>query len=128
MSDWRDDAPTDDAGTDEWEALDPSLDHAVAADEWGTTEAEEELGESLEQRMLREEPEARWSGDDDEGTPIEGRLVQPDAGSIDLDDVAEEVAEVADDPFGLSAEEAAIRIETDPAGLGRGPDGYIDGS
>ena len=59
--------------------------------------------------------------------PAAGRLVQPDEGMVDLDDTAEEVADLADDYVGLSAEEEAVRIETNPAGLGRGSDGYLDG-
>jgi hypothetical protein len=114
------------------EGLVPPRDHPLAADEFGTTPAEEELGESLAQRILREEPEPRgWSRLDDQADgegvePVAGRLVQPDEGMLDLDDTAEEVADLADDPIGLSAEEEAVRIETDPAGLGHGSDGYLD--
>jgi hypothetical protein len=99
-------------------------DHPLAADDYGTTPAEEALGESLEQRMLREEPEPLgWALADDD---VEPAAVQPDEGMVDYDDTAEEVADLVADPFGLSAEEAAVRIETNPAGLGRGSDGYLD--
>lgn len=111
---------------DPLEGIVPPRDHPMAADEYGTTVAEEELGESLEQRILREEPEPQgWSRAGDV-EPAAGRLVQPDEGMIDVDDTAEEVAELADGYVALSAEEEAVRIETDPAGLGRGSDGYLD--
>ena len=114
---------------DPLEGLVPPRDYPAAADEYGTTAAEGELGESLEQRVLREEPEPHgWSTvvDSNLVEPATGRLVQPDEGMVDLDDTAEEVADLADDYVGLSAEEEAVRIETNPAGLGRGSDGYLD--
>ncbi len=113
---------------DSTEGLVPPRDHPLAADDYGTTPAEEGLGESLEQRVMREEPEPLgWSAVDDDVEPVAGRLVQPDEGMVDLDVTAEEVADLADDYVGLSAEEEAVRIETDPGGLGGGSDGYLDG-
>jgi hypothetical protein len=111
---------------DPTEGLVPPRDQPLASDGYGTTPAEEELGESLEQRVLQEEPEpGGWSGVDAADPPA-GRLMQPDEGMLDFDDTAEEVADQADDYIGLSAEEEAVRIETNPAGLGRGSDGYLD--
>lgn len=56
------------------------------------------------------------------------RLVQDDAGIVDIDDTAEEVATGVEDTADLSPEEAAIRIEEDPSdlGLGGGSPGYLD--
>jgi hypothetical protein len=75
------------------------------------------MGESLDQRIAREEPELSWNdvvaADDD---PVAGRLVQPDQGMVDFDATAEEVGDVVPDTVGLSAEEQAVRIETDPDG------------
>jgi hypothetical protein len=85
------------------------------------------MGESLDQRIAREEPELSWNdvvaADDD---PVAGRLVQPDQGMVDFDATAEEVGDVVPDTVGLSAEEQAVRIETDPDGLGAGWPGYLD--
>lgn len=45
---------------------------------------------------------------------------------VDVDDTAEELGDAVADVAGLSAEEAAMRIETDPTSLGGGWPGYLD--
>ncbi|MFN2502891.1 MAG: hypothetical protein ABR540_01420 [Acidimicrobiales bacterium] len=108
-----------------WEADEepPPLDFPQGAESWGTTGQEQQLGESLRLRVLREEAEV--------GEPAAGdgvRLLEPGAEDGLLDDEADAVGEVdlagGDTP---SPEEAAMRIEDEPAGLtyDRGP-GYLD--
>jgi hypothetical protein len=108
------------------EGIIPPRDYPLGAEEYGTTAAEEAIGETVAQRVAREEPDL--SGDDvrDDDERLAGRLVQPDAGMADADDTAEELGYVVPDVAGLSAEEAAVRIETDPEGLGGGWPGYLD--
>jgi hypothetical protein len=108
------------------EGIIPPRDYPLAAEEFGTTAGEEAIGESVDQRAAREEPEVSWhdvAGADDHA--LAGRLVQPDAG-INVDDTAEEVADAVPDGVALTAEESAMRIETDPAGMGGGGPGYLD--
>ncbi|MEA2826476.1 MAG: hypothetical protein QOG43_915 [Actinomycetota bacterium] len=109
------------AGDDDDDMIVPR-DYPVAALDFGVTAAEQERGESLAARVRREEPDF-WEqnlSEDDRIAP--GRLVQPDEGQADVDDVAEEVGFATDDIYGLSAEEEAVRIESedDPVGLGLG--------
>ncbi len=105
-------------------------DHPLGAEEYGTTSAEEARGETFAQRVQREEPElvprapAGWLQEDD--YVLAGRLVQPDAGMVDMDETAEESGDATGEMVGLSAEEAAVRIEEEPAGLGGGWTGYLD--
>jgi hypothetical protein len=56
-----------------------------------------------------------------------GRLVEPDAGA-NTDDEAQAIAELDDDRYDtLSPEEAALRVEDEPAGLAYDDDpGYVD--
>lgn len=109
------------------EGVVPPRDYPLAADEFGTTPGEEARGESLAQRMAREEAdlggEVLVADEDDEGA---GRVVQPDLGMLDADDIPEEVGDRTDEVTGLSAEESAIRVEEDPAGMGGGWPGYLD--
>jgi hypothetical protein len=79
------------------------LDVPQGVDEWGTTNAEERMGESVRMRAAREEPDVldRLEADE-EGTGIAGAL---------------------------SAEEAALHVEDEPEALGMSfaPDpGYLD--
>ncbi|HZU72651.1 MAG TPA: hypothetical protein VE990_07755 [Acidimicrobiales bacterium] len=92
------------------EGLAPPRDHPVAADDYGTTPAEGRMPERLEDRLRREQPEARGA----EVRP--GRLLAPDGGGL-ADDEATEVAELAeDDTDGLLPEEAAMHIEPEQPG------------
>ena len=79
------------------------LDVAQGVDEWGTTSAEERLGESVRLRAAREEPDVldELEADEEGGTGIAGAL---------------------------SAEEAALHVEDGPEelGLSFAPDpGYV---
>lgn len=82
------------------------LDVAQGVDEWGTTAAEERLGESVRLRDARQEPDVldaldELEEDEDAGTGIAGAL---------------------------SAEEAALHVEDEPEALGMSfaPDpGYL---
>lgn len=97
--------------SDDNEGLIPPRDYAQGANEFGTTAAEESRGESLAQRVAREEPdfgeEGAPSGDLDEET---GRIVEPGAESGAFDDEAASIGELTDDESGLTAEEAAIHV------------------
>jgi hypothetical protein len=84
------------------------LDFPQGVDEWGTTKAEERMGESVRRRAAREEPdvlddlEADEEADEEAGTGVAGAL---------------------------SAEEAALHVEDEPEALGMSfaPDpGYVD--
>ncbi len=97
-------------------------DHARVVEDLRTTAAGELSDEPLGQRVRREEPdfgERRRPGD-----LGEGRVVQPDAGG-EYDDTPEEVAELMDDAYGMTAEEAAVHVVEDPPGLGEGMPGYL---
>ena len=110
----------------------------AAADRWsganrfGTTAAEERAGESLEQLLAQEEPDADPYAevDDDEDEisrrgyerdPRAGRLVEDDEG-FGEDEQADSVAwDVGIDAGGASAEEAAIHVVAGPDDEGDGP-------
>jgi hypothetical protein len=94
------------------------------ATRYGTTAEEERWGESLDQLLAEEEPEAvaddDWTDEDDPRdddhvpSPRSGRLVAPDEGAHG-DDEAEVVAlDVGIDGGGAGAEEAAIHLVEDP--------------
>ena len=83
------------------------LDFPQGVDEWGTTKAEERMGESVRMRAAREEPD------------VEGELDELEADE-------EAGARVVG---ALSAEEAALHVEDEPEALGISfaPDpGYVD--
>ncbi len=89
------------------------------AEGYGNTPLEEELGESLDQRLAQEEPEpdpyeqAELEDEDDDhevGNARAGRLVDEDEG-LGPDEESELVAEdVGIDGAGASAEEAAVHV------------------
>ena len=109
------------------EGIVPPRDYPLGGDEDGATAAEEAIGETVAGWAARDEPELSSEGLlGDDGHPLAGRLVQPDSGMVDVDGTAEEFSHDVDDGAGLSAEEAAIRVETDPEGLGGGWPGYLD--
>ena len=103
--------------------------HAWAVDDWGTTEAEELAGESLDGRLRRELPdrsddEGDGLGDlsdsdgellDDEvGDARAGRLVDAgDGGTGDTDDEMW-ARDAGIDGAAASAEEAAVHVVRDP--------------
>lgn len=107
-----------------WEAEEepPPLDVPQGVESWGTTAQEELVGESLRLRVLREEPDV-------EAAPPEGvRLLEPGAEGGLMDEEADAVGELDPERSDtLSPEEAALRVEEEPAGLtyDAGP-GYLD--
>jgi hypothetical protein len=94
------------------------------AEKFGNTPYEEEQGESLDQRLAQEEPEADPYADEEDaeesdyvdgevGTARAGRLVEEDEGlgeDFEADLVAEDVGI---DGAGSSAEEAAVHVIDD---------------
>jgi hypothetical protein len=97
--------------SDDNEGLIPPRDYPQAVNEFGTTAAEESRGESLAQRVAREEPDfgeqGAPSGDLDTET---GRVVEP-ISEGGIDDEAASIGDlVTDDASGLSAEEAAMHV------------------
>jgi hypothetical protein len=109
------------------EPQEPALpgDDYMGAEAFGTTTNEELEGESLEQKLAREEPETasgRTPGQSDaetgteRGDPVDdgvpGRLVEPDEGAhSDVD--AEEITSAPGGTPDLSPEEQAMHIERD---------------
>jgi hypothetical protein len=91
------------------EGIIPPRDYPQGATEFGVTAREERMGESLAQRVGREEPDVLPRDD----APV-GRLVAPDGGMIDVDDEPTEVATDTGEDAGLSAEEAAMHITDTP--------------
>jgi hypothetical protein len=102
--------------------LDPGIippDGWAASDRFGTTEAEEEQGESLDQHLAEEQPdvdpyaksEGEYLEETDEPDPRAGRLVAEDEGAhpdTESDLVAEDVGI---DAGAAGAEEAAVHVE-----------------
>jgi hypothetical protein len=88
---------------------------------FGSTAAETEQGESLDQRVAQEEPEPDPYGDEDAQTPVDdevgdarsGRLVDPDEGSGE--DTEKDLVgdDVGIDGAAASAEEAAVHVVPD---------------
>jgi len=96
------------------------------AEGYGNTPLEEELGESLDQRLAQEEPEpdpyveaeradehpeeVEYLDDGEVGDARAGRLVAPDQGVHEDEDPEEWAEDVGIDGAGASAEEAAVHI------------------
>ena len=102
----------------------PPHDHALAADDFGTTAAEEHDGEPLDGRLAREEPDvlAAVDREADESigsdTPFDeragqgvGRLVEPDEGARGDTEADLVATDVGTDLGGYTAEEAAMHVE-----------------
>jgi hypothetical protein len=112
--------PTKRATGDPQEGLMVPRDRPRAADDWGTTaqeqREEEPLGDRLDDELPDVEPGERVRA---------GRLV--DDGPEDTE--PEMIADLAveDELEGLSAEEAALRVEDAPGGLTDHPDDYVEG-
>jgi hypothetical protein len=84
----------------------PMPDRPLGADEWGITEMEERMGDSLDRRLARERPDMSEGADDG------GRRFSEPGADVDYEDL--EAASVADSDAGhydtLSAEEAAMHV------------------
>jgi hypothetical protein len=108
-----------------WEAEEEPapLEFPQGVEDWGTTATEEAMGESLAMRVAREEPDV--AAEPDAGGV---RLLEPGAEDGLMDDEADAIGEVDSERFDtLSAEEAAMRIEDEPAGLTYdATPGYLD--
>ena len=94
-------------------------DEPRAAEDHGTTATEQREGESLGERLAEEEPE----GGDEADREQAGRLHDDDPVDTEKDLVADE-AEA--DTAGLTAEEAAVRVEDAAPGAVDSPDDYTD--
>lgn len=88
-----------------------------AAQRFGNTPLEEELGESLEQRLAQEEPEpdpyveAEREADDPDFDARDGEVGGPRAGRLIADGPEDGIArDVGIDGAGASAEEAAVHL------------------
>jgi hypothetical protein len=102
-------------------------DEPLGLDAYGVTAAEEQHGEPLKARLLREEPEVDAQDIDDNIDSLDlsepspkrlGRLVDPGMGGLE-DTEAQSIAYDTGETMGLSAEEAAmheIREEADDEG------------
>jgi hypothetical protein len=95
-----------------------------AVDDWGTTEAEEEAGESLDGRLARELPDDRYDDSDGLGdsSDTDGELLDDEVGDrragrlVDADDTDREQLYARDagiDGAAASAEEAAVHVVSD---------------
>jgi len=96
-------------------------DHIPASHRYGFTASEEHDGETLEQRLEQEEPDASDEEYDENAEWPEdmgpdrraGRLVAPDEGVYEDEDQAPLAYDVGIDGAGASAEEAAMHVEGD---------------
>ena len=88
---------------------------------FGNTAAEQRQGETLDQRILQEEPEVEYDAsleDTDEADPQDeevgdersGRLVAPDEGAHEDREAAAVAHDVGIDGAGATAEEAAMHV------------------
>jgi Family of unknown function (DUF5709) len=113
--------PSKEATGDTQEGLVLPGDEARVAEDDRITAREQREGAPLEDRLAEEEPE-----DEDLGRRQAGRLIEEHDGLEDdeKDEVAEEAPE---DTQGLTAEEAAVRIDPDArGGSDRPEDRYIE--
>jgi hypothetical protein len=120
------------------DALDTSWsppERPLAVDEYGTTAAEQEEGETLDQRLAREVPDPNLAADlapdaeDEDGVPVDdplgdgevgdrraGRLVAPDQGLAEDREKDLVATDVGIDAGAAGAEEAAMHVVEDPEG------------
>ncbi len=88
---------------------------------YGNTPLEEELGETLDQRIAQEEPEPDPYAEDDTedlddgevGDARAGRLIAPDEGAHEDEDSEMYAEDAGIDGAGASAEEAAMHVVED---------------
>ncbi len=104
---------------DPQEGLVVPRDEPRAVEENGTTAEEQREGESLDERLAREE------GEDRPGSPMSaGTLAEEGSGLTDVEkDAVGEQAEAAE---GRSAEEEALRVEPEAPGGTDRPDSYVE--
>ena len=100
---------------DQQEGLSPPRDRPVASEDLGTTAEEQREGESLDERLAREEPDLDQGDVGAEPTRGEGRrtgrLVEPTAQGAGRDMEKDEIGdEWGEDTSGYSDEERAVRM------------------
>jgi hypothetical protein len=101
----------------------PPLDRPQAVKDWGTTASEQLASEPMEVRLAREVPDVEAAD-----AYLDRQILEPGAdgglGDDEPDSLVEVVMGLEDT---LSAEEAAVRVVDEPAGLNYDPDpGYVD--
>jgi hypothetical protein len=108
---------------DEDEDESPPLDVPQGVEDWGITGREQLLDEPLAERVKREQPDRLGSDD----ISVGGRLIEP-GGELGVDEEADAVGELDGGVFDTpTPEEAAMRIEDEPAGLNYDADpGYVE--
>ena len=112
--------PAKRATGDPQEGLMVPRDEPRGADDWGTTAEEQIEGRPMADRLDAEAPDTEIG---DREQP--GRLREDGFGLVDLEkDLVATDAE--EDVEGLTAEEAAMRIEDPPPGVSTGPDTYVE--
>jgi hypothetical protein len=95
-------------------------DEPRAVEENGTTAEEQREGESLDERLAREEEEEDGPGSRESA----GTLAEEGSGLTD--DEKDEVGEQAEAAEGRSAEEEALRVEPEAPGGTDRPDSYVE--
>ena len=105
---------------DPQEGLMVPRDEPRSAEDWGTTAEEQIEGRPLADRLDAELPDTQ-EGQREQA----GRLREEGFGLVDTEkDLVADEAE--GDVDGLSAEEAAMRVEDPPPGVSTGPDTYLE--
>jgi hypothetical protein len=98
----------------------PRRDRSRGAEAHGTTAAEQREGKPVGDRLDEEEPDTEPGEREDAG-----RLVEEGRGLHDTEKDAVAVA-AEDDTEGMTAEEAAVRVEEEAPGGTDSPDGYVE--
>jgi hypothetical protein len=104
---------------DPQEGLVVPRDDPRAVEDSGTTAEEQREGETLDERLAREEEEGGPGLRESAGT-----LAEEGSGLTDAE--KDEVGEQAEAVEGRSAEEDALRVEQDAPGGTDGPDSYVE--
>jgi hypothetical protein len=87
----------------------PMPDRAMAADKWGVTDLEERMGDSLDRRLAREQPDVPERGGGDGQ-----RFSEPGADANYEDNEADSIADSDVSRYDtMSAEEAAMHVDED---------------
>jgi hypothetical protein len=106
---------------DPQEGLVVPRDEPRAVEEHGTTAGEQRKGESLDERLAREEEEDLGAPRPREGA---GTLAEEGSGLTDAE--KDEVGEQAEAVEGRTAEEEALRVEPEAPGGTDRPDSYVE--
>jgi len=106
---------------DPQEGLVVPRDEPRAVEEHGTTAGEQREGETLDERLAREEEEARGGGSPRENA---GTVAEEGSGLTDVE--KDQVGEQAEAVEGRTAEEEALRVEPEAPGGTDRPDSYVE--